>query len=106
LCTLLEQQAGWLVVGEVDSADNLIPQIKDTTPDLILLKWGLPELNAPQLIPVLREEFTNISIIVLSGRPEHCSEALAMGADAFVCKANPPDGLLQTISSVYQNLEC
>ena len=103
LCALLEQQAGWHVVGEVVSADKLMTQIKDTSPDLILLDWNLPELEAEELVPVLREKYTNISVIVLSGRPEIRSEALAVGADAFVSKADPPDRLLRAIASVNQS---
>jgi DNA-binding NarL/FixJ family response regulator len=55
------------------------------------------------LISVLREKYTNISVIVLSGRPEIRSEALASGADAFVSKADLQDRLFQAISSVNQS---
>jgi DNA-binding NarL/FixJ family response regulator len=100
LCTLLEQQSGWSIVGEVVSADNLISQIEDTGPDLVLLNWCLPKLEAEKLISVLRKNGTKTSVIVLSGRPEVCQEALAVGADAFVSKADPPDKLLGAISSI------
>lgn len=103
LCALLEQQNGWQVVGEVDSAENLMPQIENTNPDLVLLNWNLPELDAEQLVPVLREKYSNISVIVLSSRPETRSKALAAGADAFISKADPPDRLLQAISSAKQS---
>jgi DNA-binding NarL/FixJ family response regulator len=100
LCALLEQQSGWQVVGEVVSADELMSQIKDTRPDLILLDLNLPELKAEELVPILREKYTNISVIVLSGRPEMRSKALAVGANAFVSKADPPERLLWAISSI------
>ncbi len=103
LCALLEQQSGWLVVGEVVSADSLMSQIEDKEPDLVLLNWNQPELDAEQLVPVLREKYPNISLIVLSGRPELRSNALAVGADDFVSKADPPERLLRAIASVYQN---
>jgi DNA-binding NarL/FixJ family response regulator len=64
---------------------------------------SLPELEVEELISVLREKYTNISVIVLSGRPEIRSEALASGADAFVSKADLPDRLFQAISSVNQS---
>ena len=103
LCALLEQQSGWLVVGEVVSAENLMSQIEDTDPDLILLNWSLPDLKAEELIPILRENRSNLSVIVLSGRPEIRFEALAAGANDFVSKADPPKRLLRAIASVYQN---
>ena len=100
LCALLEQQSGWLVVGEVVSADNLMSQIEDTNPDLILVNWSMPELKTADLISDLRENRNKIAVIVLSGRPEIRSEALAAGADDFVSKADPPGRLLRAISSV------
>lgn len=103
LYAFLEQQSGWQVVGEVISADKLMSQIEDTNPDIVLLDWGLPGLEAEELVPFLREKCTNISVIVLSSRPEMRSEALAVGADTFVSKADPPDRLLGAISSVYQS---
>jgi DNA-binding NarL/FixJ family response regulator len=103
LFALLEQQPGWQVVGEVVSADELMSEIKVSRPDLILLDLSLPELIAEELLPVLREKYTNISVIVLSSRPETRSKALAAGADAFISKADPPDRLLQAISSAKQS---
>jgi DNA-binding NarL/FixJ family response regulator len=103
LFALLEQQPGWQVVEEVVSADELMSEIKVSRPDLILLDLSLPELIAEELLPVLREKYMNISVIVLSCRPETRSKALAAGADAFISKADPPDRLLQAISSAKQS---
>ena len=46
-----------------------------------------------------------MSIIVLSGRPEYRKNAIAAGADAFVSKVDPPDRLLDAISSISEHTQ-
>ncbi|MFL7893139.1 MAG: response regulator transcription factor [Anaerolineales bacterium] len=104
LCTLLEQQAGWCVVGELSSANQLEEQINQLKPDLLLLDWNLPEMKVELLVPCLKEKFSRLSIIVLSGRPELKSQACSAGADAFVSKADPPGRMLDTIRSIAVNI--
>jgi len=104
MCTLLEQHPGWRVVGEVSSAEQLSGQVEAKNPDVLLLEWNLPELKAEEFIASINEEYPKLSIIVLSERPELKSQALSAGADAFVSKADPPDRLLDAISTISANI--
>ena len=100
LCALLEQHTGWHVVGEVSSAEQLPGQVEATMPEVVLLDWNLPELNTNETISSLNEQFPELSIIVLSGRPETKSQACAAGANVFVSKADPPDRLIEAIAAL------
>ncbi|UCD99208.1 MAG: response regulator transcription factor [Chloroflexota bacterium] len=100
LCTLLGQHPGWKVVAEVASAAKLQSGIEETNPDLVLLDWYLPELHPQQMIAELSVRFPCCAVIVLSGRPETRPHAMACGANGFVSKADPPNHLLDTISSI------
>lgn len=106
LSTLLEQRTGWAVVGEVVSADQLLSKIEATEPHIVLLDWNLPDLNPGQMIPTISASFPEILVIMLSGRPELRLQAISAGADAFVSKADPPNRLLETISSVATKTRC
>lgn len=99
LRTLLSRRPGLQVVGEAATANELLAQVERDCPDLILLHWRLCE-TAPGLLPALRQVCPRLSVIVLSVRLELRSEALAAGADAFVCKMDPPDKLLAAIDEV------
>jgi len=105
LCTLLEQQAGWCVVGELSSGYQLEEQIDQKKPDLLLLDWNLPEMEVDQLLPCLKEKYTHLSILVLSGRPELKFQACSAGADAFVSKADPPDRMLNAIRTIEMKIK-
>lgn len=96
LRVLLERQPGLEVVGEAVDGEDLLAQARDACPDLVLLAWELPGLAAGGL-PAMRAICPDLSVIVLSGRPEVRQAALSAGADAFVSKSDPPEKLLAAI---------
>jgi DNA-binding NarL/FixJ family response regulator len=60
-----------------------------------------PSRSAPPgqgLLSALRRACPGLFVIILSGRPEVRRAALAAGADAFVCKCDPPERLLAAIA--------
>ena len=100
LRTLLERQPGLEIVGEVDRSGELLSQAKTTCPDLVLLDWSFRGSAAADALFALRKVWANVTVIVLSGRPEARGAALSAGADAFISKTDPPEELLAAIRSV------
>jgi DNA-binding NarL/FixJ family response regulator len=97
---LLEQESGLEVVGEAAEIEELLAQIEATRPDLVLLDWELPGLNASSSLSALRSCCSRLVVVALSGRPEARRAALDAGADAFVSKGYPPERLLETLQTV------
>jgi DNA-binding NarL/FixJ family response regulator len=93
---LLENEPGLQVVAEATERERLLKQVELTCPDLVLLDWELPGLNA-NFLPHLRLRFPSVMVIALSGRPEARRAALTAGVDAFVSKGDPPDKLLMAL---------
>jgi DNA-binding NarL/FixJ family response regulator len=98
LCVLLEHQPGIEIVGQAANAPDLLDQSKTANPDLILLDWTLPKMQAADLMVALRETCPGVTVIVLSGRPEARQAALDAGADGFVGKYELPEKLLAAIT--------
>jgi DNA-binding NarL/FixJ family response regulator len=98
---LLEQEADVNIVAEVADAETLLAVMAQVHPDLVLLDWELPGLQAgstgPSVFSALYASSPNVRIIVLSGRPEAGRPALAAGASSFVSKADPPERLLAAL---------
>ena len=101
LCVLLDHQSGIEVMGEAANARDLLAQSKTSCPDLILLDWTLPKMQAEDLLAELREICPNVTVIVLSGRPEARQTALDAGADGFVGKYELPEKLLAAIDECH-----
>jgi DNA-binding NarL/FixJ family response regulator len=100
LKVLLAQQPGFNVVGEAADTRGVINQAFPSTPDIILLDWGIPGIPTEELIRKLTQGISNQKIIVFSGLLEIKNKAIEAGAKAFVSKTSPPDQLLETIQTV------
>ncbi|MGD9047405.1 MAG: response regulator transcription factor [Anaerolineae bacterium] len=99
LRTVIEEEPGLNLVGEVSEARELLLQAQSLQPDLILLEWELPG-RANGFFTELRALDPAPFVIVLSSQPELREAVLASGAEAFVSKADAPEQLLATLRSL------
>ncbi len=98
----LERQPDLSTVSELTDSDELLAQVKNIRPDLVLLDWELTDKDAENLPRRLRELCPHVFIIALSANEQACEAALTAGADAFVSKADPPERLLSAINEYRQ----
>lgn len=94
---LLEQDGGLMVSSEATSAEELLEQVKNSCPDAILLDCDLPGSRASELLPQLRSICHRTQVVALCSRPDLRRAALTAGADAFFCKTEPPEKLLEVL---------
>ena len=100
LTVLLGEQPDLEIVGETDDSDVLLTQIKETSPDLVLLSWDLPGSKTSELLGQIRNDCPKLCIIALSGKPNNRELALQSGADDFICKGDSPEKLLTSIRQI------
>ena len=94
---LLDHEPGMEVIGIAIRSDDLAAQIKACRPDILLLDWSLVMKPAADFLSSLRSPVPKLTIVVLyihSGMKQVVENA---GADVFVSKDTPPDGLLRTL---------
>jgi DNA-binding NarL/FixJ family response regulator len=88
------------VVGEVTEAEDLLAQVEQTRPNLVLLNWEMPGLPVTDLLVALRAICSPLKVIACSEREEVRREALSAGVSAFVNKEEPPHWLVNTLHLV------
>ncbi len=103
---LLEQQPGWIIGGEAADCLELLDLLKKSPPDLLLMDWDLPDQPAETLLRLLRARRPMMQIIVMSGRQELGQAAVKAGADAFICKTQSPEKLLNLIRDLQDKKGC
>ncbi|MGE5603955.1 MAG: response regulator [Nitrososphaerales archaeon] len=97
---LLLQEPGPIAVAECPDLDSLVEQLVAFQPHLVLLDWDLPGRPAPALLFGRHPPASRAKLIVLCQYPEARQAALAVGADDFVYKGDPPDMLLAACRKV------
>lgn len=96
---LLERMMGQKVMAEASNASELSKLVANKQPDLLLLDWELPGLDAAAELQRLRVLHQGLRVIVISSAPGVRQAALEAGADAFIDKAAPPEALMEAVSN-------
>ncbi len=99
----LERLPGMKSVSEVVDGLELVSQMRVMHPNLVLLDWELPGMDAREILQALREICPQLFVIALSGKEETRQAALQAGADAFVSKTDPPERLLTVIGEFWKS---
>jgi DNA-binding NarL/FixJ family response regulator len=102
---LLETRFELKLIVEARDMEHVLAQVEDSRPDCLILDWELPGRPIRERISVLRTMMPGLKIIVTSTQPESRQGALLEGADAFVCKSDPPAKILEVIQKCYQGEE-
>lgn len=94
LRTALAEEPALAVIGEVSTSQSLVSRADEFEPDLIFLDWTLLDPPQAQTLAALHKVGVHCGIVVVSERAELREAALTAGADAFLCKCDPPDQFL------------
>jgi CheY-like chemotaxis protein len=103
--TLLLQEPEPIAVCECSDVRSLAIRIKDCEPDVVLLDWELSGRPDSAWSLACQGSEPKPKVVILSARPESEQAALESGADAFVCKGDPPERFLETLRSLLHGTE-
>jgi PAS domain-containing protein len=96
----LETRLDLELITEARDMQHVLAQVEDSHPDVVILDWELPGRPMGGRISVLRALVPGLKVIIINTRPESKERALADGADAFVCKSDPFEKLLEALSAL------
>ncbi|PJF27174.1 MAG: DNA-binding response regulator [Phototrophicales bacterium] len=95
-----------VVVGQCATGADALRQAAELQPDVMLLDINLPDLNGLQIMRQLKNEYSEISIIVLTAYhdSEQVLHAMRAGASAYCPKDITQEQLVGIIRDVAQGL--
>jgi len=100
LALLLETRLNARIVGQSYNMEDLLASLPAIRPSLIILDWELPGSPKTERVEALRRIDPALKVVITSSRPEVGRQALAALADAFVCKSEPPERILQVLQDL------
>jgi DNA-binding NarL/FixJ family response regulator len=100
---LLETRLDWELISEARDMQHVLAQVEDSHPACVILDWNLPGRPTRERISVLRALVPKIKVIVINTHPENRDQVLSEGADAFICKTDPPSKLLAAIRKLFED---
>jgi two-component system KDP operon response regulator KdpE len=88
-------------VETCSTGEECLEMLPEVTPDIILLDIGLPGIDGIEVLRRLRK-FSEVPVIILSGRHSVPEEAVAAGASAFIRKPFDLDELVKQMKALLQ----
>jgi DNA-binding NarL/FixJ family response regulator len=94
----LDAEDDIMVVGEVTRGGDIIHEISQCSPHVLLLDLHLPDLHGLEVIRQLRSAGNMIPIIVMTGyEKQRAKAALDAGADGFLNKGEQREYILDAV---------
>ena len=85
------------VVGEASDGKEAIDLLEKRRPDVVLMDAMMPVMDGLEATRLVKAQWPQIRVIVLTIHTALRAEALAAGADAFLVKGCPAGELLSAI---------
>jgi len=100
LMHLLKMADGFTPVNSFSNAEDAI-QFLTGTEDVILLDINLPKMSGVEAIPLIKQKYPNIKIVMLTMLDDDNTiiQAIVNGANGYLLKKTPPEEILSSLQT-------
>jgi DNA-binding NarL/FixJ family response regulator len=100
LAEILATQPDMSLVAQAKNGTEAIQRFRQHRPDITLMDLQMPEMNGLEAMVVIRREFPDAKIIILTTYANEAEGAIKLGARAYLLKAQLDKELLGIIRAV------
>jgi two-component system NarL family response regulator len=102
LAVALQVEKDIKVVAEAANSDEMLARYREQLPDIVLMDWRLPGLNGSEATALLRQEFHDARVLMVSALDgdEHVYQAVRAGALGYVLKSADRSEIVQALRKV------
>jgi len=103
LRALLEANPEIKVVGDAANGRQVVTQVKELQPNVVIMDISMPELNGIDATRQILEARPEVGIIILSmlGTADHVFHALQAGVRGYLLKESAGREVMQAVQAVY-----
>lgn len=100
------EKNGYDFCGEASDGELAFPMISEKRPDIVITDIRMPFMDGIELSRMIKEEYPEIKIIILSGHEEfeYAKAAIQIGVEEYLLKPINGDELLQVVNRVAQKI--
>ena len=104
LCLLINGTPGYRCFGSYRTVEEALQQPAIESPDVLLLDIHLPGMLGSEGVPVLKEKYPALQILMLTIYAEQdlVFESICNGACGYLLKKTPPAKLLEAIREAHE----
>ncbi len=101
---LIQGSAGFTCSGAFANCNNLVRNIIDTQPDVILMDIEMPGMSGIDAVKVSKEKFPEIKILMetIFEDNDKIFNSICNGAEGYILKNTPPVQILSSIREIFE----
>jgi DNA-binding NarL/FixJ family response regulator len=103
LCSLLESESDFNVVGSAENGRQAVKQVLKLSPDVVIMDIAMPILNGILATEKIMKASPDTRVIILSmhDSKEYIASSLKVGALGYLLKESAGKEVVQAVRSVY-----
>jgi DNA-binding NarL/FixJ family response regulator len=104
LYQLINGTDGYVCVGAFENCSQLLKNIKDTSPDIVLMDIEMPGVNGIEAVGILKKKQPEIRILMqtIFQDNDKIFQSILAGADGYILKNTSPARMLEAIKEIYE----
>ena len=104
LAAMIGGTSGFDCVGAFPNCNNLLKNISQAKPDVILMDIEMPGINGIEAVAIIKEEFPEIKILMetIFDDDEKIFNSICAGAEGYILKNTTPAEIMEAITEIYE----
>lgn len=104
LTQLIGGSPGFICAGAFANCSNLVNDIENTSPDVILMDIEMPGMNGIEAVKIIKSQFPNVKIMMetIFDENDKIFQSICNGAEGYILKNTAPVQLLSAIREIYE----
>ena len=104
LYQLINGSDGFECVGAFEDCLNLLKDIANTKPDVVLMDIQMPGINGIEAVKILHEKYPDLKILMqtIFEESDKIFQSILAGASGYILKNTSPSRILEFIKETYE----
>jgi DNA-binding NarL/FixJ family response regulator len=101
---LINGSMGFECSGAFGNCDNVMKNISDCRPDVVLMDIDMPGINGIEAVKIIKNQFPDVKVLMetVFDDDEKIFNSICNGAEGYILKSTPPVEILGAIKEIYE----
>ena len=104
LAAMIGGTTGFHCVGAFPNCNNLLKNISQSHPDVVLMDIEMPGINGIEAVGMIKEEYPDMKVLMetIFDDDEKIFSSICAGAEGYILKHTSPAEIMEAIKEIYE----